>query len=106
VEEAMREFSKLKLICTSFCRQYNTEAKFYVDEADSSGIRHLVVIYAAGGYGGEPEFASGIPNLWTDDDIIDLILRDRAEMKYPVWETPAREFGSPMLDRSSPIAGN
>jgi hypothetical protein len=81
----------------------HTEAKFYVDQADSSGIRHLVVIYAAGGYGGKPEFASGIPNLWTDDDIIDLILRDRAETKFPIWEM---EFGSPMLDRSRPVASD
>ena len=79
---------------------YKTEAKFYIDETHSSGIRHLVVIYASGGYGGNPEFITGIPNSWTDDDVINLILKDRAETRYPVWEMPARAFGSTMLDWS------
>ena len=101
----MRDVSKLRLLCSSFCRQYKTEAKFYVDEVHSSGIRTLVVIYASGGYDGNPEFAAGIPKSWSDDDVIDLILKDRAEAKYPVWDMPARAFGSTILDRSSPIAG-
>ena len=80
----MSDVSKLRLLCSSFCRQYKTEAKFYVDEVRSSGIRTLVVICASGGYGGNPEFATGIPSSWTDDDVINLILRDHAETKYPV----------------------
>jgi len=66
----MRDVSKFKLMCSSFCRQYGRQ--FYVDEAHSSGVRQLVVIYASGGYGGNPEFVTGIPNSWTEDDIINL----------------------------------
>ena len=102
----MLDVSKLRQLCSSFCGHYKTEAKFYVDEVlHSSGIRTLVVIYASGGYGGNPAFAVSIPKSWSDDDVIDLILKDRAEAKYPVWDMPARAFGSTMLDRSSPIAG-
>jgi hypothetical protein len=57
----MRDISKLRLLCSSFCKQYQSEANFYIDEAHSSGYRHLVVVYDKGGYGGRKEFAAGIP---------------------------------------------
>ena len=58
----MSDVSKVEALYSSFCRQYKMEAKFYVDEMHSSGIRTPVVIYASGGYGGNPEFATGIPS--------------------------------------------
>ena len=68
----MRDVSKLKFICSSLCTQYQSEAKFYIDEAHASGLRHLVVVYEKGGYGGDPEFLAGIPNEWTDQAVLDL----------------------------------
>jgi hypothetical protein len=96
----MRNISELRFICSSFCKQYQSEAKFYVDEAHSSGVRHLVVVYEKGGYDGAKEFAVGIPKDWTDRDVIDLILWDQPYAQYPVWEVSARAYGSPMLDNS------
>ena len=48
----MPDVSRLKFICSSFCTQYQSEAKFYIDEAHASGSRHLVVVYEKGGYAG------------------------------------------------------
>ena len=96
----MRNISELKFLCSSFCKQYQSEAKFYVDEALSSGARHLVVVYEKGGYEGAREFAVGIPRGWTDRDVIDLILWDQPNAQYPVWEVSVRGYGSPMLDNS------
>jgi hypothetical protein len=96
----MRDVSKMKLLCSSFCKQYGSEAKFYIDEANPSGFRHLVVIYEKGGYGGAREFAAGIPKDWTDQDVLDFILWDHPDTRYPAWEIPARAHGSPMLYRS------
>jgi hypothetical protein len=42
-ETVMRDVSKLKSIGSLFCKPYQSEAKFYIDEAHSSGTRHLVV---------------------------------------------------------------
>jgi hypothetical protein len=98
VEAEMPDVSKLRLLCSSFCRHYRTEAKFYIDT--TSGSRNLVVIYEKGGYGGLPEFVAGIPNSWTSDNVIDPILTDGAETKYPAWEMRARMLGSPMLGPS------
>jgi hypothetical protein len=90
----MRDVSKMKFICSSFCRQYESDAKFYIDEAHSSGVRQLVVVYDKG-----KEFAAGIPRGWTDRDVENLILwpmKDPAA-PYPAWEVPARSYASPML---------
>ena len=96
----MRNISELRFLCSSFCKQYQSEAKFYVDEANPSGARHLVVVYERGGYDGAREFAVGIPKGWTDRDVIDLILWDQPNTQYPLWEVSARACGSPMLDNS------
>ena len=55
----MRDVSKLKFIGKSFCSQYQSQAKFYIDEAHASGKRHLVVVYE----NGEPDF---MPAFLTD----------------------------------------
>jgi hypothetical protein len=95
----MRDVSKLKFICSSLCMQYQSEAKLYIDEAHASGLRHLVVAYEKGGYGGDPEFLAGIPNEWADQAVLDLILWPMKDPSapYPSWEVPARANGSPML---------
>jgi hypothetical protein len=95
----MPDVSKLKFICSSFCTQYRSDAKFCIDEAHASGLRHLVVVYEKGGYGGDPNFMAGIPDGWTDQAVMDLILWPMKDPKapYPAWEVPARAHGSPML---------
>jgi hypothetical protein len=96
----MPDVSSLKFIYSSFCTQYQSEAKFYIDEAHASGLRHLVVVYEKGGYAGHPNFAAGIPDKWSEQDVLDLILwpmKDHPKALYPAWEVPARGYGSPML---------
>src|SRR5258708_26252614 len=95
----MPDVSSLKFIYSSFCTQYQSEAKFYIDEAHASGLRHLVVAYEKGGYAGHPNFAAGIPDKWSEQDLLDLILWPMKDPKapYPAWEVPARAYGSPML---------
>ena len=95
----MRDVSKLRLLCSSFCTQYQSDAKFYIDQAHDSEIRHLVVVYEKGGYGGGKEFAAAIPKAWTDQDVLNLILWPMKDPKapYPAWEVPARVNGRPTL---------
>ena len=96
----MPDVSTLKFIYSSFCTQYQSEAKFYIDEAHASGLRHLVVVYEKGGYAGHPNFAASIPDKWSEQDLLDLILwpmKDHPKALYPAWEVPARAYGSPML---------
>jgi hypothetical protein len=95
----MRDVSKLKFLCSSFCKQYQSEAEFYIDEATVPGFRHLVVIYEKGGYGRAKEFEAGIPKAWTDQDVENLILWPMKDPKapYPAWEVPARVHGKAVL---------
>ena len=58
----MRDVSKLKFIGSSFCSQYQSQAKFYIDEMHASGMRHLVVVYE----NDEHDFIAGIPDEWAD----------------------------------------
>lgn len=94
----MRDVSKLRFLCSAFCKRYQSDAKFYVDETPS-GLRNLVVVYEKGGYGGAKEFGAGIPKAWTDQDVLDLILwpMKDPDAPYPAWEVPARVKGSPIL---------
>jgi hypothetical protein len=71
----MRDASTLKPIGSAHCPQYNTEAKFYIDAAHKSGHRHLIVHYERGGYQGAAEFVAGIPDDWSEENVIDLLLR-------------------------------
>jgi hypothetical protein len=97
----MRDIQYLKPIGTAHCAQYETEAKFYIDAAHDYGQRHLVVHYEKGGYKGAPEFAAGIPDGWSEQDVIDMILLPTTHplAPYPAWEVPARAYGSPTLFR-------
>jgi hypothetical protein len=92
----MRDVSKLKFVCSAVCKQYQCEAKFYIDEAHPSGLRHLVVVYS------DParrDFLTGIPQDWNDALVENLILwpMKDADAPYPSWEVPARGFGRPVL---------
>jgi hypothetical protein len=96
----------LRLIGSLFCRQYQTQAHAFIDEAHPSGHRHLVVRYLEGGYKDEPEFVTAIPDTWTDQDLIGLLtvtlpVRGIAMTVccYPAWEVPARAYGSVELFR-------
>ena len=59
----------------------------------------MIVVYEKGGYGGNPEFLAGIPNEWTEQAVIELILWPMKDPSapYPAWEIPARIYGSSML---------
>jgi hypothetical protein len=93
--------SNLRLIASLYCKQYKTEAKFYIDDAHPSGRRHLVVHYETGGYAGAREFAAAIPDGWGEKDVMDLLLWPMKSPRapYPAWEVPARGHGSPELFR-------
>jgi len=95
----MRDVRDLKPLGSAHCTQYNTEARFYIDASGSK--RDLVVRYENGGYQGAPEFATGIPDTWTEQDITDLLLWPMKEpdAPYPAWEVSARVHGSPTLFR-------
>ena len=97
----MRDASTLKPIGSAHCPQYNTEAKFYIDGAHKPGHRHLVVHYEKGGHDSAPEFVAAIPDDWSEQNVIDLILQPTkdADAQYPAWEVPARVYGSPTLFR-------
>jgi hypothetical protein len=92
----MRDVSKLRFLCSSFCKQYQSKAEFYIDEATIPGFRHLVVIYEKGGYRGRPDFEASIPADWTEQTVQDLIFWPMKDPKapYPAWEVPARVHGN------------
>ena len=87
----MRDITTLKPIGSAHCTQYDTEAKFYI-EIMPAGERQLVVHYEKGGYQGAQEFVTGIPDEWTDQNVIDLIMwpMKSRESPYPSWEVPAK----------------
>src|SRR5947208_16596156 len=91
----MRDVSTLKPIGSAHCPEYNTEAKFYIDVANKLGKRHLVVHYEKGGHNGAPEFVAGIPDDWSEENVIDLILRplEAANAHYPAWAWSLRRRG-------------
>jgi hypothetical protein len=91
----MRDVSKLKFIGSSFCSQYQSQVKFYIDEMHASGMRHLVVVYE----NNEDDFIAGIPDEWADENVQDFIFwpMKNPNSPYPAWEVPARACGSPML---------
>ena len=93
--QANQDVSNQKLVGSMPCKQYLTEAKFYI-RTRSEG-RELRVAYD----NGRPEFATEIRDSWTEQDVLDLIFRpmeDRGH-PYPAWEVPARVYGSWSLFR-------
>src|SRR5271170_369776 len=91
-----------QLIGTMYCKEYETEAKFFVEDEHPSGLLHLVVHYEKGGHEGRPSFATAIPADWTDEEIHNFLLLPMEEdpnSNFPPWEVPARAHGSPKLFR-------
>jgi|SRR5215813_2073082 len=93
--------SKLREMASLHCTQYKTNVTMYIDDAHPSGQRHLVAKYENGGYEGRPEFAAAIPDDWTEQEVLDLLLwpMKGPNAPYPAWEVPARAFGSYELFR-------
>jgi|SRR5450759_3124705 hypothetical protein len=90
----MNDHRKLRPLGTIFCRQYQTQAHFFVEPAEPNNIRHLVVQYE----NGRKEFCAGISGQWTDTELLNLLRNPGWEgMSYPVWEYSARYFANPML---------
>lgn len=105
----MSDVSNMKLIGSVFCKQYESEAQFYLDDARPSG-RRLIVRYGEGYSGrddlptvdGQRQFAIGVPDSWTKEDIQELLLWPRKTLPgraWPAWEIPARDYGSATLFR-------
>src|SRR5262245_45873437 len=93
--EKMSDIQGMKPIGSAHCTQYKTEARFYI-ATPPDGQRKLVVHYE----GGAPEFVARIPDDWSEQQVIDLILRPmRASAPYPAWEIAARVYSSPTLFR-------
>jgi hypothetical protein len=97
----MTEARNLRLIASLRCSEYQTGAKCFIDDALPSGRRRLVVHYDNGGYAGRREFTAGIPDDWSEQDVMDLLLSPMKHpgSPYPSWEVPARAFGRPKLFR-------
>jgi hypothetical protein len=74
----MRDVSKLKFIGSTFCNQYQSQVKFYIDEAHASGKCQLVVVYE----NGEPDFMAGIPDEWADENVqgLHLLADEKSEL--------------------------
>jgi len=106
----MSEARELRLIATAHCAPYQCEAKIYIQDKHPSGSRHLIAQYGEGYAGrtdlpvaenGCREFAAGIPNDMTEEEIVDtwLLWPMKKDAQYPTWEIPARVHGSPYLFR-------
>ena len=97
----MSDDRNLRPIASLYCTQYETNVKFYIDDAHPSGDRHLVAQYEKGGWDGSPEFMACIPADWSEQDVRDLLVlpMKKPETPYPAWEVAARAHGSDELFR-------
>ncbi|HEX3505804.1 MAG TPA: hypothetical protein VHU22_20680 [Xanthobacteraceae bacterium] len=88
-------------IAETYCKQYGTNATFFIDERQPAGRRLLIVKYEKGGFEGKKEFIAGIPDEWTEQEVLNFLLwpMKHPEAPYPAWEIPARAHGSPKLFR-------
>jgi hypothetical protein len=99
---------------STFCEQYNCEAEFYLEPphsgeprpATGTGVRHLIVVYGEGCTGradrpltedGRRQFAIGVPDSWTKQQLLDFLLQTQRGASFPKWEAPTRAYGLNML---------
>jgi hypothetical protein len=104
----------LEFIGSTFCRQYQCQADFYLEPphsgeprpATGTGVRHLVVLYGEGYTGpgdhpltksGRREFAVGVPDGWTKEQLLDFLAQTPQDASFPKWEGPTRGYGLNML---------
>jgi hypothetical protein len=68
--------SNMKCLGSVYCSQYQTTAKFYVEQAkDYESLRHLGVHYE----NGRPPFRAGIADDWSEADVVrHVIVQDDA----------------------------
>jgi len=92
---AKAEKRNLKQIGKQWCQQYMSEVTLFIEPQAPSG-RRLVAQYEEGSYKDAPEFAAGIPDDWTEKDILRFIDLPGSK-KFPAWEIPARVHGSAVL---------
>jgi hypothetical protein len=66
----------------------------------------LIVVYGEGYTGpvdrpltenGRRQFAVGVPNNWTKQQLLDFLLQTEHETSFPKWEAPTRGYGLNML---------
>jgi hypothetical protein len=103
-----------EFIGSVFCEQYHCHAEFYLEPphsgeprpATGTGVRHLIVVYGEGYTGpvdrpltenGRRQFAVGVPNNWTKQQLLDFLLQTGDETSFPKWEAPTRGYGLNML---------
>jgi hypothetical protein len=82
-----------------YCPEYETTATIRINDAHSSGTDHLEVDYRSPDHG---HFTIGIPDDWTDQDLLELIFlppHDPGRQNWPAWEIPAYDFVSSTLFR-------
>ena len=71
-----------------YCPEYETTATIRINDAHSSGTDHLEVDYRSPDHS---HFTIAIPDDWTDQDLLELILlppRDSGKRNWH-WEIPA-----------------
>jgi hypothetical protein len=100
----------LEFIGSMFCEQYVCEAGFYLESpysgearpATATGLRHLIVRYGEGytgpsdlplTEGGRREFAIGVPDDWTREQLLEFLMQSPHEGSFPKWEAPTRGLG-------------
>ena len=78
-----------------YCAQYQTMAHMSIEH--DNGVETLIVRYARGAHGGEPEFRALVPRGWIGSGALKEFLERTGGREWPVWEIPARVFGSDEL---------
>jgi hypothetical protein len=101
-------------IGSTFCGQYNCQAEFYLEPphsgeprpATGTEVRHLIVLYGEGYTGpadrpltenGRRQFAIGVLDSWTEQQLLEFLLDTQHEESFPKWEAPTRRYGLNML---------
>jgi hypothetical protein len=104
----------LEFIGSMYCEQYQCRAEFYLEPshtgeprpATGTGARHLIVRYGDGYTGpgdrplvegGQREFAIGVPDALTKEQLLDFLTRPPQAGSFPKWEAPTRGYGLNIL---------